>query len=237
MQKMKNTLGTLANILLWGIILVSALFSFTTLVTKQDGTLANIAGYSPLTVLSDSMKPEFKSGDLIIIKECEEEELKEGEIITFNSIIDNQYVLNTHRIVKIEGEGTERRYTTQGDNNEIEDQHLIAGGDIVGRYITRVPCMGPIMEFLSSSMGFLLVIVLPMLLFLLYQIYNLIMIALEIKKTNRMETEMAMQEELVQKDLEVSQLQAEAEAALAEAKRLKEEAEATLAEAKQSQTE
>ncbi len=235
MQKVKNTVGTLVNILLWGIILVSALFSFTTLVTKQDGTLANLAGYSPVTVLSDSMNPVFASGDLILIKKCEPDTLEKGDIVTFNTIIDNQYVLNTHRIIKIDGEGSDRRYTTQGDNNEIEDQHLIASGDIVGRYVTKVPLMGKAMEFLSSSMGFLIVIVLPMLLFLLYQIYNLIMIALEIKKTSRMEVELAQQEELAQKDIQLSKMQEEAQAALEEAQRLKAEAEATLAEARKQE--
>ena len=44
------------------------------------------------------------------------------------------------------------------------------------------------MDFLSSSTGFLIVIVLPMLLFFIYQVYHLIMISIRLKKAVAVET-------------------------------------------------
>ena len=91
------------------------------------------------------------------------------------------------------------------------------------------------MDFLSGSTGFLLVIVLPMLLFFIYQIYHLIMISIRLKKAIAVET--AREQELErQKVAAGSQPQQDAEAAkaaLEEARRLREEAEAIRAKAEE----
>ena len=151
-------------------------------------------------------------------------------------------VSSAHRIQKIDTVGDARSYTTLGDNNNgIADAHIISDGDIVGKYVGDLPKAGKVMDFLSSSMGFLIVIVLPMLLFFIYQVYNLIMIAIRLKKAVAVETarETAIaQEEAAQKAAaqrpEPSEAQNEAEAAkaaLEEARKMREEAEAIRAKA------
>ena len=197
MKAMKRAGTIVISVILWAIILLAALYAFTTMATKDDQNVASILGYTPLVVETDSMKPTFESGDLIFIKKCDTSKLNEGDIITFHTIIDNQYALNTHRIQKIDEANGVRSYTTIGDNNNgIADQHVISDGDIVGKYIGHVSGLGKVMNFLSSSMGFLIVIVLPMLLFFIYQVYNLIMISIRLKKAMAVENaeEIAMRE-------------------------------------------
>lgn len=170
------------SILLWGIILLAALFAFTTLATKDQSQVASLGGYTPMVVKSDSMAPTFLSGDLILIKKCDTSRLEEGDIICFHTIINNEYALNTHRIFEINEVNGVRSYKTKGDNNEISDSHIISDGDIVGQYIGKVSRLGTVMDFLSSSTGFLIVIVLPMLLFFIYQVYHLVMVTISLKK-------------------------------------------------------
>lgn len=238
MKAMKRAGTIVISVILWAIILLAALYAFTTMATKDDQNVASILGYTPLVVETDSMKPTFESGDLIFIKKCDTSKLNEGDIITFHTIIDNQYALNTHRIQKIDEENGVRSYTTIGDNNNgVADQHVISDGDIVGKYIGHVSGLGKVMNFLSSSMGFLIVIVLPMLLFFIYQVYNLIMISIRLKKAMAVENaeEIAnariQQEKADQAADEAARAKDEAQAALEEAKRLKEEAEALKAKA------
>ena len=238
MKAMKRAGTIVISVILWAIILLAALYAFTTMATKDDQSVASILGYTPLVVETDSMKPTFESGDLIFIKKCDTSKLNEGDIITFHTIIDNQYALNTHRIQKIDEANGVRSYTTIGDNNNgIADQHVISDGDIVGKYIGHVSGLGKVMNFLSSSMGFLIVIVLPMLLFFIYQVYNLIMISIRLKKAIAVENaeEIAnariQQEKADQAADEAARAKDEAQAALEEAKRLKEEAEALKAKA------
>ena len=240
-MKAVKKIGTIViSVILWAIILLAALYAFTTMATKDDQSVASILGYTPMTVETNSMKPTFQSGDLIFIKKCDTSKLKEGDIITFHTIIDNQYALNTHRIQKIDEVNGVRSYTTVGDNNNgVTDQHVISDGDIVGKYIGHVTGLGKVMKFLSSSMGFLIVIVLPMLLFFIYQVYNLIMISIRLKKAIAVENAQEMadaqlkKEEAEQAAEQRAKEKDEAQAALEEAKRLKEEAEALRAQAEE----
>ena len=222
MEKIKKVGLTFLSIVLWGVILIAALFAFTTLATKDTNSVASIAGFTPLTVATESMEPTFGTSDLIVIRKCDPADLKEGDIITFHTIINNEYALNTHRIVDIEENNGYRSYRTKGDNNQIEDTHVIADGDIVGKYVLKLAGVGALMTFLSSSTGFLVVIILPLLIFFVMQVYHLIMVVIKLKKATA--EEMASENDAsLDEALKAKQ---EAEAALAEARRLKEEAEA-----------
>ena len=233
MKVVKKGITILISIVLWAVILLAALFAFTTLATRDNTNVSSLAGYTPMIVQSDSMAPTFYAGDLIFIKKCDTSALKEGDIITFHTIIENEYALNTHRIESITEENGIRSYVTKGDNNEMSDMHVISDGDIVGKYLGKLSRFGKVMEFLSSSVGFLVVIVLPLLLFFIYQIYNLIMVGINLKKAMAVEeaTKKAAAED------EAAEKVKEAEVALAEAMRLKAEAEAKLAEVSEKKEE
>ena len=191
MEVLKKVATVLASVVLWAVILLAALFTFTTLATRDVNNVSNLFGYTPLSVQTESMAPTFNSGDLIIIKTVDPATLKEGDIITFHTIIMNQYALNTHRIQEIHEDGGYRSYVTKGDNNQVSDTHIISDGDIVGKYVTKVGGLGKVLDFLSSSTGFLIVIVLPMLIFFIYQVYHLIMVSIQLKKAVAIETAQA----------------------------------------------
>ena len=189
-----------------------------------------------MTVQSDSMSPTFDQDDLIVIKTCDTSKLQVGDIVTFHTIIDNQYALNTHRIESIDELNGMRSFTTKGDNNDVADTHIISDGDIVGQYVFKIPGMGKVMDFLSSTWGFLIVIVLPMLLFFIYQVYHLVIVGMNLKRAMAEEDRMARAAAIVDgegsdaeagSDVERAEAaRADAEAKLAEARRLKAEAEA-----------
>ena len=222
MDKIRKIGLTLVSVCLWAIILVAALFAFTTLATKDTNSVASIAGFTPLMVASESMEPTFGTDDLIIIQKCDPEKLEEGDVVTFHTIINNEYALNTHRIVEIEENNGYRSYRTKGDNNAVEDTHIISGGDIVGKYVFSLAGAGALMRFLSSSTGFLVVIIIPLLIFFVMQVYHLIMVVIRLKKATA-EEEAAANDASLDEALKAKK---EAEEALAEAKRLREEAEA-----------
>ena len=228
---MKKAATVIVSVLLWAVILIAALYAFTTMATKDSQNVSSILGYTPMTVQSDSMSPTFEKGDLIFVKKCDTAKLEVGDIVCFHTLIENQYALNTHRIEKIdETEGGARSYTTRGDNNAAADQHIISDGDIVGKYVGHWAKVGKVMDFLSSSVGFLIVIVivLPMLLFFIYQVYNLIMINIRLKRAIAVENAQAAEEARLKVRAsggDDGAADSDAEAKLAEAERLRAEAE------------
>ena len=246
MQSVKKVASIALSVVMWIIILVAALYAFTTLATREDGSVSDIAGFTPLAVQSDSMAPTFNKGDLIIIQKFDTSKLEVGDIVTFHTIIDNEYALNTHRIAAIDEVNGMRSFTTKGDNNDVADTHIISDGDIVGKYLFALPQMGKVMDFLSGSMGFLIVIVLPMLLFFIYQVYHLIVVGMNLKRAMAEEDRLAAAAAIVDAegkgaaatvtaDNAAEQL-AQAEAKLEEARRLKAEAEAAMNANKQEGT-
>jgi signal peptidase len=80
------------------------------------------------------------------------------------------------------------QFRTQGDNRETNpepDEILLAAGDVIGKYHgTRIPVLGSVIDFLSTQLGFFLVILLPVLIFTIFQIYKLISVVMYNKKVD-----------------------------------------------------
>ena len=181
-KKKRSVVGLIVNILLWIVIVIAATFTIFTLATQGDGT-SSIGGYTPMTVLSDSMKPEFAEGDLILVKQPDPDyEYKLNDIVSFYTIIEGKTVINTHRIVEIVDSNGLRQYVTKGDANPTVDERMIIDGDIIGLYSGKIPVLGPLFKILKSKIGFLVIIILPLLAFFIYQAYNLILVMGEMKK-------------------------------------------------------
>ena len=97
--------------------------------------------YEPITILSDSMKPNFERGDVVIFKKMSNNELNdisENEIIIYS--IGEQNI--AHRVVdKIEKNDTVI-YKTKGDNSNVEDKLLVRPYQIKGKYIFHIKYIG-----------------------------------------------------------------------------------------------
>ncbi len=162
-------ISTVVNILLVFAIILAFICTYTAYVTKQGSGVPSLLGYSPFAIQSDSMKPFFEKGDLVITKVPEDTSaLKVGDVITFWTIINGSRVLNTHRIASVEDGGTYTYYITKGDNNNIPDAMTVHQSEIVGVYSTHIGKLGTVLDFLQTSKGFFLIVVLPVFVFFVY---------------------------------------------------------------------
>ncbi len=81
-----------------------------------------------IVVVSDSMKPVFQRGDLVLTQSLFKDP-QVGDIITFKAR-DVQYTV-THRVVSVKDDIV----TTKGDNNPLADDYGTTKGDILGKAI------------------------------------------------------------------------------------------------------
>lgn len=123
----------------------------------------NIFGYEAYIVTTDSMKPSISSGDVVIVKEVEEQELDKGDIITFTKNGET----NTHRITNIEEKEGEKYYTTKGDNNNVEDSEKVKFSEIKGKQIITIPYLGKIINALENKVIFLVIVLIILILYFL----------------------------------------------------------------------
>ena len=122
----KKVINIVVNVIV-AIILVFVFILTLNIILSGDKGYTSIFGTAYVSVESNSMKGDkadnFQKGDLLKIKILDEEEkknLQPGDVITFwdNTIVDNQLVLNSHRIIKVEKQSDGSvRYETKGDNN------------------------------------------------------------------------------------------------------------------------
>lgn len=80
-------------------------------------------------VISDSMKPQFVRGDIILTQTINKNP-QVGDIITFKSRTDPSAKAITHRIVRIDGPDI----TTKGDNNPFPDESILKE-DIIAKTV------------------------------------------------------------------------------------------------------
>ena len=181
---MKKVLKITANVLVWIVLILALLITILVFSSGRNNGIANLLGYIPMTVESDSMLPTFKKDDLILCKEVDDVySLKEGDVITFWTIIDGKKVKNTHRIVKIEELENNRSFITRGDNNSIDDDIPTYTGDIIGKWTNvKISGFGKVMNFLRTKTGFFVCIVIPMAVFFLVELYKFIVTLIEVKK-------------------------------------------------------
>ncbi len=103
--------------------------------------VAGLFKIMPVAVMSGSMDPIFKRGDIVIVKKVKEEDcdkLNIYDIIEYR--IDDKIVL--HRIIKKEKINGELMFTTKGDNNEIADNALVSPSQIIGTIEFKVKYIG-----------------------------------------------------------------------------------------------
>ena len=179
----KKILSIALNAIIWIFLIFS--IAITVLVfsaqNSRDG-VPSVFGKSLITISTRSMEPTYEVGDLVFMEKISDEDidnLEVGQIITFHAPIDidgdgKTGDINTHRIYKIEG----NRFITAGDltglpDNVGDDPYTVHASDIIGTCTEdgKLSGVGNVITFLRSSLGFFLFIVLPLILFFLFDIF------------------------------------------------------------------
>lgn len=145
-----------------------------------SGKIAEKKGENPpfnlYTIISPSMTPNIKVYDVVFVKKVNTSDLKENDIITFYST--NSYFGGTpitHRIVEVlEVPDRGKMYRVKGDANEAADEEKVYPSNVIGKVMFKIPQLGKVQFFLTTKGGWLIVILIPALIIVGYDIYKLI---------------------------------------------------------------
>lgn len=238
MKKMKPKTKKILNIVLdvvIGVVLVFAAFlAIVSIRSKAKGysDYTEVFGSAYVAVASDSMSGErpdyvpegkldgFNKGDLIKIRILDQagvQELEVGDVITFQTtlVLQGRRVLNTHRIVEVQSdsEGSIVKFKTRGDNNPAADTELVEVKNVVGVYEGKASGIGHVFLFMNSTAGFVVCILLPTLLIVVYCAVNLVLVIKKEKKAQVAEAavEKEAEKERIRQEL-LAEMQANAQA-------------------------
>lgn len=165
-KKVEFSKKTFATIIY--IILIPIIF-YNTMIIVQAVTNAketpSVFGIKTFVIISGSMEPSLEIGDIVVIKKVDEEDLKEGDVISFR----NGESIITHRINKIivDKNGI-KQYETKGDNNNISDKSFVKYEEIEGKLFSKIPYAGKMVLLLKNK----LIIIIILIIFYIMYIHN-----------------------------------------------------------------
>jgi signal peptidase len=132
-----------------GIILITILAGYKKCVKHENNI--SILGFRQYVVATGSMEPEYNIGDVIIIREKPEEEIKIGDIINYTS--ENGIDTITHRVVDIIEKDGQNYYKTKGDNNNSEDSELVKYSQVKGKLVFTISKLGTVITKMFTGTG------------------------------------------------------------------------------------
>ena len=167
-KKARKIIGRILTV----IVAVVLVFCVAVVVQAKGAKKPFLFGKAIYFVVSGSMDPTIKVGEVIIVEKVSSpDDLKKGDIITYNGregTFAGKVV--THRIIS---EGVvDGKITTCGDANHGISDPPITYNDVIGRYVKTSVFLTTVYKVFTSKIGFLFIVFIPLLALLVVQIVN-----------------------------------------------------------------
>ena len=111
----------------------------------------------PLVVLSGSMEPALRTGDVSVVHSIAPLDARPGDIVTFRDP-DNAERLITHRVRAMQVQGDAVVFRTRGDANNVSERWRVPATGEIGRVIYRIPKLGWALAYARSKGLFVLLL-------------------------------------------------------------------------------
>lgn len=140
-----GVLRWVGRVLAWVVILGCLLMLAAAVLVPRIG------GATPYTILTGSMTPTLPPGTLIVVRPAAVEDVREGDVITYQLRSGEPEVV-THRVIAVQhnlkGETT---FVTQGDANSVADVEPVRPEQVRGELWYSVPELGRLNTIVSGN--------------------------------------------------------------------------------------
>lgn len=153
-------------------ILVFTLIGIYVLLTifQKVSNNSSIFGYRMFTVASNSMKPSYEIGDVIVVKQINKNDLKVGDVVSYlGTRADMKDKIVTHRIISIDGDDI----TLKGDANTVEDP-VINYSQIYGKVVYKTVVVTFVSSLVRNQFGFFFFIFAPIVIVVFLEVVDTI---------------------------------------------------------------
>lgn len=128
------------------------------------------------TIISGSMEPAIHVYDVVVnVAVKSPEDIKVGDVITFESTSSISKGLTvTHRVQDIKIVNGRYEYVTKGDYNPVADSSTAKYENVLGKVAFKIPQLGRVQFIVASKAGWFLVVLLPAMGVIIYDVIKLI---------------------------------------------------------------
>lgn len=162
------------NIVVWLFVAIAVLMMVFTMISVAtfDRTDRSLFGMKAFIVLSDSMsRTDFSAGDLVFVKEVDPATLAEGDIISYisqNTANYGETVTHKIRRVTTDAKGNPG-FVTYGTTTDTDDETIVTYPFVIGKYKGHIPKIGRFFQFLKTTPGYIVCILIPFLVLILFE--------------------------------------------------------------------
>lgn len=140
------------------------------LLNYNDYNITELGDKTLIIVRDDELKPDFDKGDLVVVKKNNSSDIKIGDKIFFYDTYKNQISVNLGNVIEKEVVNDEEVTYTMNGNYLLSSEYVIGKSSTSSRYEN----IGSILAVLESRFGFLFIIIFPILILFIYEIYAVI---------------------------------------------------------------
>lgn len=180
-EKFKKIYKIIKGIINTIIVIVVLAFVLMVCLQRFSGNKLSFLNYRMFTVVTGSMEPKYKIGDVLIAKEKDPSEIKVGDAISYlaeKGEIRNNVV--THEVVSItKDESGAYLFHSKGIANLIEDP-IVHEKQLYGVVVYKAKLLSYIRKIISTDLGMFLLIIIPILYIIISE-----MIAILIEKEEK----------------------------------------------------
>lgn len=168
-DKMKKILKIIGIFFI--VIYCMVAISLTVCLLKYNDYNLTVFGDKTLVIVRDNeLKPNYQKGDLVVVTKNENKDIKPGNKIFFYEMDSEQAIVNLGNVIgKEDITKTETTFTMNGDY-PLSSEFVIGKAETSKTYHN----LGSILSVLESKYGFLFLIIFPILVLFIYEIYIVI---------------------------------------------------------------
>ena len=131
-------------------------------------------GYRVFTIVTGSMDPELKIGDIVLVKSTKFDKIKIGDYLTFNGVSEElKDKVVTHEVVDILKENDNYVFYTKGIKSDLVDP-AVYEEQIYGVVTYKFVVLSFIHKIITNIFGFIICIILPLIYVLITEIKTII---------------------------------------------------------------
>jgi signal peptidase I len=134
--------------------------------------VAQASGRQSLTVMSGSMEPTIRTGDVVVTKPIAPMDTRVGDVVTYKEPHGAGRLI-THRVKAMHAAGEKVGFTTQGDANDTSERWQVAATGQIARVTHRVPRLGYALSFMRDPNKRLWLLAIPALLLGLFELVRI----------------------------------------------------------------
>lgn len=165
LNKIRNNkaLKIIGNILYYILVVFIVLILLVVILQRVTKNNASIGGIRIFNIVTESMVPEYKVGDILISKSTSLDKIKVGDDIVYLGNKDTfTGKVVTHRVIDIEkNEDGTYLFHTKGIANTAEDP-VVSGSQVYGVIIYKTVILSFISKIINNLYGFYFLIFTPL---------------------------------------------------------------------------